>query len=132
MCNQLIMLAELDEHRYIAQCEHGTIHVGWGMATLHLSQPYFTVLAQALQSTFPHHEPMLAQSSWFALTRGSEGEISLRIGQMELHLSQQDFLFLSQMMLRSLITIKTQKTSVFSPLVPYLVSASGKREVSMN
>jgi hypothetical protein len=132
MCNQLIMLAELDERRYIAQCEHGTIHVGWDMITLHLTRSYFLELAKAIQYPLPHDEQVLAQTSWFRLTRNKRKHLSLRIGQAELHLLPQDFQFLSQMMLRSCAVVEARQLNTRSPLTLYLAPPPSIKDAFMN
>lgn len=133
MCHELIMLAELDERRYIGQCEHGTIHVGWDLVTLHFTRSHFLELAKALQYPFPHDEEILAQTSWFRLTRGKRKHLSLRIGQAELHLLPQDFLFLSQMMLRSCALIETrQPPNASVSLTLYLAPPPHAKEALMN
>jgi hypothetical protein len=126
------MLAELDERRYIAQCEHGTIHVGWDLVTLHLTRSSFLELAKALQYPFPHEGEILAQTSWFRLTRGKRNQLSLRIGQAELHLLPQDFLFLSQMMLRSCALIETRHPNASVTLTLYLAPPPHTKEALMN
>lgn len=126
------MLVALDEHRYIARCEHGTIHLAWDIVTFHITGDYFQILARSLQEPFAANEPVLISRSWFSLSRQPGEGFSLRIGQVELHLPNHDFLFLSQMMLRSLSKSAMGKSATSAPLVGYQTMAAICEDCSKN
>jgi hypothetical protein len=48
MCQQLTILAQQDEDHYIAQCEHGTIHLRWEHITVHLQVMDFRALLRVV------------------------------------------------------------------------------------
>lgn len=126
------MLAELDEHRYIARCEHGTIHLTWDIITFHITRDYFHILATSLQEPFAADSPVLMGNSWFSLSRRSGEGFALRIGQTELHLPKHDFFFLSQMMLRSLSVPALRKSQADGPLAGYQTLIARSEHSSKN
>jgi len=46
MCQQFTLLYELSSTRYVAQCEHGTVHLRWEAISIHLSPTDFFALHQ--------------------------------------------------------------------------------------
>jgi len=48
MCQHLTYLVYDNEYRFIAMCEHGTIHVTWQRGTVHLSSQLLLQLADFL------------------------------------------------------------------------------------
>ncbi|MEM7331142.1 MAG: hypothetical protein AAF490_03550 [Chloroflexota bacterium] len=38
MCNVLHLLEEIDDYRFVAICEHGTIHISWNRSVIFLGQ----------------------------------------------------------------------------------------------
>lgn len=68
MCNQLTLLAKAGASRYIAQCEHGTIHVVWDNVSVRLRPEDFQNLAE---NTTLNMQPWLApdaqQGFWLKL-----------------------------------------------------------------
>lgn len=52
MCNNLELLAKFDEYRFIAICEHGTVHIGWDHFTLYLRPEEFVSLDVSLSQSF--------------------------------------------------------------------------------
>jgi hypothetical protein len=133
MCQQMTMLAELEEHRFIARCEHGTIHLNWDVITLHLTKEYFLELAQELQEPLPQQGILMIKRSWFHLTGKAGRGYALRIGQAELHLSTQDVLFLIHMLQRSLRILQdaTETRQVCLVLHP-TVTTTDSRKYSQN
>lgn len=54
MCNQLTYLAAEGSYRYVACCEHGTIHLSWERVTLHWHPKDFVQIARFLETAVPH------------------------------------------------------------------------------
>lgn len=50
MCNQLILLAQQSQRHYLAQCEHGTLHLVWMHTTLHLNPALMCELTDVLHA----------------------------------------------------------------------------------
>jgi hypothetical protein len=50
MCNQLILLAQQSQRHYLAQCEHGTLHLVWMHTTLHLNPQLMCELTDVLHA----------------------------------------------------------------------------------
>jgi hypothetical protein len=48
MCQHIVILAERAGHRYVSQCEHGTVHMVWDGAGVHLPQKAFLYLADQI------------------------------------------------------------------------------------
>lgn len=59
MCEQYVVLAKHTTACYIAQCEHGTLHLCWDHVSVHLRPPAFLALTQTithLTPTQPNHK----------------------------------------------------------------------------
>ena len=56
MCNNIILLAEHDEHRLVCICEHGTIHFSWDHLTLYLRGEDYLSLDHCLDRALLNHK----------------------------------------------------------------------------
>lgn len=61
MCNSITTLSHSTDHRFIAVCEHGTVHIYWERFTLYLRPEEFRYLSQLLDEviagvTYPWSE----------------------------------------------------------------------------
>ncbi|MEM7032640.1 MAG: hypothetical protein AAF629_24010 [Chloroflexota bacterium] len=61
MCNSITMLAQLSDHRFVAVCEHSTVHIYWERFTLYMRPGEFSYLCQCLDEviagvTYPWSE----------------------------------------------------------------------------
>jgi hypothetical protein len=124
MCYHLVILAAMDEEHTIMQCEHGSIHIQWGIATFHITQEELLILTEALRGPFFPDVSVLAQTSLFVLRREAGQGFALRLREVELHVPTADFWFLSHMLQRScsILTHKQQRrrdhlSPVFIPFV---------------
>ncbi|HEY4034375.1 MAG TPA: hypothetical protein VGL94_10470 [Ktedonobacteraceae bacterium] len=97
MCQYLNLLTKLEAHRYVGQCEHGTLHLAWDHVTMHLSRADFLRLADILQTLPSDEESFIAKAASFSLSCDSHGGMYLWIGRTGLYLSLYDFLILSEM-----------------------------------
>lgn len=88
MCQSVIYLAERDAHRYISQCEHGTVHLVWDAVGLHLPADAFRQLATNILSVatdlLTQAEPM-------------RGHCRLQVGRIGVELPFADFLLMAAM-----------------------------------
>jgi hypothetical protein len=49
MCNRVTVLAQENDARYIAQCEHETLHIAWDNVTIRLSPADFARVADMVK-----------------------------------------------------------------------------------
>lgn len=89
MCQHVVMLAERAGHRYISQCEHGTVHLVWDAVGLHLPAEAFLQLANRI---FQTARTLSAQSE-----AEERGHCLLQVGRIAVALLLEDFLPLAQM-----------------------------------
>ena len=54
MCEQFIVLAKHTSSCYIAQCEHGTLHLCWDHVCVHLRPHDFLALTQTIANLNPN------------------------------------------------------------------------------
>lgn len=93
MCNHLTFLAQSGDWRYVAQCEHGTLHLTWGRQTLHLQPKDFLRVARFLEQANPGGESEL-NDGHNSLRSNRAGHFELWLLEMGLKLSPVDFLIL--------------------------------------
>ncbi len=88
MCQAVLYLAERDGHRYISQCEHGTVHLVWDAVGLHLPADAFHQLANNILHTAAD---LLAQPE------PTRGHCRLHVGRINIDLPLSDFLLMAAM-----------------------------------
>jgi hypothetical protein len=68
MCKNLTFLAKASAERYIAQCEHGTIHLVWDNLSIRLQQGDFVnITADACRKTQSGLEHDTGQGFWLKM-----------------------------------------------------------------
>jgi hypothetical protein len=92
MCNQLTFLAKSNDWRYIAQCEHGIIHLGWDFKTLYLQHRDFLQVARFLEKANLGYEGEVNDGY---LRQNKDGYLELWLRGMGLILSAVDFLMIA-------------------------------------
>lgn len=94
MCQHQITLAERAGHRYVSQCEHGTVHLVWDGAGMHLPQKPFLCLADQIVKTLNEIEigddPAL------------RGHCRLQVGRITFCVPLDDFRLLAEMVAEAL------------------------------
>jgi hypothetical protein len=111
MCQYLNLLTKLEAHRYVGQCEHGTLHLAWDHVTMHLSRADFLRLADILQTLPSDEELFIAKAPPFSLSCDAHGGMYLWIGRTGLYLSLYDFLILSEMIYLSARILTSASTA---------------------
>ena len=97
MCQRLTLLAQRDSVRYIAQCEHGTLHLRWRRSALQLTEDEFAAVARFLGRWSEHEHSATAADSCISLFRDSSGMIQLWIVGVGLYLTHDDLLLLIEL-----------------------------------
>jgi len=97
MCQRLTLLAQRDSVRYIAQCEHGTLHLRWRRSALQLTADEFAAVARFLGRWSKHECSATASDSCISLFRDSSGMIQLWIVGAGLYLTHADLLLLIEL-----------------------------------
>jgi hypothetical protein len=90
MCHHLTILAHAGDHRAVAQCEHGALHVSWDIATVRLRPHDFLTLAQFLARSGLRADIPAISEGWCHLARDERGSARLWIGQAGLALAAAD------------------------------------------
>jgi len=115
VCQYVVTLAERDGHRYISQCEHGTVHLVWDAVGFHLPADAFLQLANRILQTAntvsgPHDQE-------------EQAHCLLQVGRIAVALLMEDFLPLAEMVAEALPLVDQLKRDVYwckSPIVfPY-------------
>jgi hypothetical protein len=97
MCQRLTLIARRDAVRYIAQCEHGTLHLRWRRSAVQLTADEFAAVARFLGSWSKHERSATALDSCISLFRDSSGMIQLWIVGAGLYLTPDDLLLLIEL-----------------------------------
>jgi hypothetical protein len=95
VCQHIIILAERPGHRYISQCEHGTVHLAWDAIGVHLAASKFVQLAG-------HILQMAATQSISSQREPNPHGCRIQIGRSVLELAWQDFVPLADMVQEAL------------------------------
>lgn len=96
MCQHLTVLVKSSDQRYIAQCEHGTVHLVWHHAVLQVRAGDFVRLANFL-NTWTAYGAESACDAVFRLHQSDSGAAQLWIGGIGLYLTPFDLLALNDM-----------------------------------
>jgi hypothetical protein len=91
---RLTYLAKSSDWRYIAQCEHGTIHLGWDLKTLRLRPEDFLQVGRFLEKANLGYEGEV-NDGYNYLRQNKNGYLELWLHGMGLILSAVDFLMIS-------------------------------------
>lgn len=78
MCNDFTMLVTVSDWRYIAQCEHKTVHLRWDHLTVSLPSHAFLQLAEMIHREFAVGGSLFAQVNGLP-TRANGNPPSLRL-----------------------------------------------------
>jgi hypothetical protein len=92
MCTQFTNLAESNDHRYISQCEHGTIYLTWDLMTLYLNLSEFVQLVQLLKRGPQMTEPTKLSEDQGVVIYKKQGFYQLWWRNLAIKFSRADFL----------------------------------------
>jgi hypothetical protein len=90
MCYHLTVLSHAGAHRRVAQCEHGSIHLTWDIATIHLQADYFLTLVALFERWIASNDTHMSLDGWGQVTRDANGSARLWVGQAGLALMAGD------------------------------------------
>ncbi len=113
MCQSVVNLAERDGHRYISQCEHGTVHLVWDAVGLHLPADAFRQLAINILRTA---EELLTQNE-----PTERGHCRLQVGRIAVDLPLADFLLMAAMVDEALpeVSLLDRSDSCVTPTIAF-------------
>lgn len=116
MCNEFHMLVEQSDWRYIAQCEHKTVHLRWDHLTISLPPHAFRQLAgQILDASPAVHAPNSSGS--VTVPKQPQPTLRLRLNTVMLEFPAADLLLLCEL-LRQVSALLAQDEQVAVPRVP--------------
>jgi hypothetical protein len=98
MCQRLTLIARRDSVRYIAQCEHGTLHLRWRRSALQLTADEFAAVTRFLGRWSKHECSATESDSCISLFRDSTGMIQLWMVGAGLYLTHDDLRLLIEML----------------------------------
>ncbi len=119
--NHYTILANIDSRRHVSICEHGTVHLTWGMTTFRFRPKDFAYLARILDEKAgmpdgaPCDEPI-------CLSSNAESVVTLRILEFGVFLSPVDFLLLVDMVTNALQRLNTLPFES-TPPAPIVISS---------
>ncbi|PIE79609.1 MAG: hypothetical protein CSA11_11495 [Chloroflexi bacterium] len=105
MCNIVRTLAQHDEYRNITRCEHGTVHLHWYRASLHMPAEDFYEVTSFLENAIHEDLPKACSpKAFYWMDRQAHYYVWLM--GMGLYLSAADFLMLVDMMQQAVSNVK--------------------------
>jgi len=90
MCNHITFLARSNDWRYVAQCEHGTIHLNWDRKTLHIQLKDYLRLVRFIEKASQEYEGEV-NDGYNYLRQNNTGYFELWLFGMGLLLGPRDF-----------------------------------------
>jgi hypothetical protein len=91
MCRHITILAMIDDHYYVAHCEHNTLHLGWDYACYHLRLDDFWRITRFLERSAAGNFDQIEVEECCALIRQKNGYYQLWLGDTALFLSETGF-----------------------------------------
>lgn len=110
------VIAQIDERKYISICEHGTLHLVWGMVTLRFRPQDFAYVVHLLEQGLSSTKGQEIVCGPVRVKQDENGSFALRIIEIELYLNAVDYPVLVEIAKTALKSLK----SVFT-------DSSGKR-----
>jgi hypothetical protein len=110
MCNVFTMLVEQSDWRYVAQCEHKTVHLRWDHLTISLPPQSFLALARQIIQNVRGERP-LARTVVSAAT--PQTPLRLRLNTVALEFTATDLPALLE-----LVQAATQRLTPSAPATP--------------
>lgn len=114
MCIQFTMLASYDAAHYIAQCEHGTLHLVWQSSTIRLHPRDLVPTIKTLQTITPDVPYSLYQNGLIVLTLPDQG-VTLWLGNAGLGLSYEGFALLRELLCQAALSLPSFSGSSAQP-----------------
>ncbi|NKQ35183.1 MAG: hypothetical protein HF973_06140 [Chloroflexi bacterium] len=100
MCKIVKIIAQRDDFRNITQCEHGTVHLNWYRASLHIPPQEFTKLVSFLETAVNEDRDILRDETGM-VERDRRSNYHLWLMGMGLYLDAADFLILVDLLRQS-------------------------------
>ncbi len=114
MCNEFHMLVEQSDWRYIAQCEHKTVHLRWDHLTISLPPQAFRQLAgQILEASPAVHTPANA-----TIAEQPQPTLRLRLNTVLLEFPATDLPLLRKLLRQASALLAQEERPVTMPRLP--------------
>ncbi|MCB0064770.1 MAG: hypothetical protein KDE19_21750 [Caldilineaceae bacterium] len=110
MCNAFTMLVATSDWRYVAQCEHKTVHLRWDHLTISLPPQSFLTLARQILREVAGAQPLRPTSD---ATVNGQSSLRLRLHTVLLEFSATDLPVLTELMQQAI-----QQLSGDAPATP--------------
>lgn len=114
MCNHFTLLAQQSEQRFIARCEHGTLHLNWDQVTVRLHPVDLLRAGYLLDQAQVHPEQDLFRAGTLGLVRDDQGNVQFWMANSCLYLPPVDFAQFGEMV-RVVIAPSTPDPDICSP-----------------
>ncbi|MCU0491935.1 MAG: hypothetical protein MUD01_10125 [Chloroflexaceae bacterium] len=114
MCNFFTPLAHHDSSHFIAQCEHGTIHIVWMRTTVHLHPTNFAELAQLLERAEQLPSVEHLRHSCFCMLRDMTGAAQVWMAEVGLALRPDDVPLFTSLVQQAEATLESGLTTTAS------------------
>lgn len=114
MCNTFDMLVELNDWRYIAQCEHKTVHLRWDHLTISLPPCAFLQLARHILAEATAHSVSSSQSRNTPAAH-LQPKLRLRLNTVLVEFAHAELLTLRSLLQRALALLTQGTTTAAVP-----------------
>lgn len=91
MVSHFMLLAQMDEQRFIAACRHGIVHLTWGRVTARFRQDEFRRLARLLERAMDASPPASVRDRDLRVTLRLDEDCELQMGSLVLLLPPVEF-----------------------------------------
>lgn len=90
MCQHVHILVDYSLYRRVAQCEHGTIHLSWDIATIHFGPDDLLTLEMLIERWAESGERMFSLTGWGQIACDAHGAARIWIGQAGIAVTADD------------------------------------------
>jgi hypothetical protein len=115
VCQHLTLLVEQDQRRYVAQCEHATIHLIWRRTALQFHPSEFLRIAQTLTYWSTSDEPDITDDSCVRLYQQPSGWIQLWLCGVGLNIAPLEVHTLIVMVSAAALQLRRAQAQAVSP-----------------
>lgn len=116
MCQHLTLLLKQDQRCYVAQCEHGTIHLVWRRTALQFHLSEFLRIARTLECWSTSDEPHIMDDSCVRLFQQPSGWIQLWLCGVGLNIAPLEVHTLIVMMCAAVLQLHRAQAQAVSQL----------------
>jgi hypothetical protein len=112
------LLARINERIFITHCQHGTLHLNWGIVTIHMRPKDFLHVAQLQEQGSICFEKKEIVNGPIKLAHSENGDFELTILDFVLKMNAIDYLRFVEMVRKALKKLGYEMKEISRPLPP--------------